>query len=180
MKAQPRVSDSKISVAVDSKSNSLVVIATPQDFAEVQALVQALDQSSMITEETIVTYAPNGSVNPDVLKTALESILGNSGQVDERLLEQFVLMHPVRPRPAATPRARRTSSSGSKPFEHGWGPAVDPVLLAVVASEVSVAVAVPVAVVAFVVAAAVPGRRWRRGSSRRRRTLRLLDRRTDR
>jgi hypothetical protein len=66
----------KISIAVDAKSNSLVVIATPQDFAQVQQLVQTLDQNSMVTEETIVTYAPQGNVNPDVLKTALESILG--------------------------------------------------------------------------------------------------------
>ena len=71
---------SKISVAVDAKSNSLVVIATPQDFAEVRQLVEALDQSSMVTEETIVTYAPAGNVNPDVLKTALESILGTQAK----------------------------------------------------------------------------------------------------
>lgn len=66
----------KISVAVDEKSNSLVVIASPQDFAEVKALVEELDQSSMVTEETIVTYSTNGSVNPEVMKLALESILG--------------------------------------------------------------------------------------------------------
>ena len=71
---------SKISIAVDAKSNSLVVIATPQDFMEVRLLVEALDQSSMITEETIVTYAPNGNVNPDVIKTALESILGTQAK----------------------------------------------------------------------------------------------------
>ncbi|MCH1495536.1 MAG: general secretion pathway protein [Rubripirellula sp.] len=70
----------KISVAVDTKSNSLVVIATPQDFAEIQQLVEALDQSSMVTEETIVTYAPSGKVNPDVLKAALESILGTQAK----------------------------------------------------------------------------------------------------
>jgi len=66
----------KINIAVDAKSNSLVVIATPQDFAEVEALVVELDQSSMVTEETIVTYSTNGSVNPEVMKLALESILG--------------------------------------------------------------------------------------------------------
>ena len=70
----------KISVAVDAKSNSLVVIATPQDFAEIQQLVEALDQSSMVTEETIITYAPSGKVNPDVLKAALESILGTQAK----------------------------------------------------------------------------------------------------
>lgn len=67
---------SKISVAVDTKSNSLVVIATPQDFKEIEELVRKLDQSSMVNEETIMTYSTNGSVNPDVMKLALESILG--------------------------------------------------------------------------------------------------------
>ncbi len=76
----PTSEPSKISVAVDAKSNSLVVIATPQDFNEVRQLVEALDQSSMVKEETIVTYATNGSVNPDVLKAALESILGTQAK----------------------------------------------------------------------------------------------------
>jgi type II secretory pathway component GspD/PulD (secretin) len=67
---------SKISIAVDAKSNSLVVIATPQDFKEIEELVRKLDQSSMVNEETIMTYSTNGSVNPDVMKLALESILG--------------------------------------------------------------------------------------------------------
>ena len=68
----------KINIAVDAKSNSLVVIATPQDFTEVQDLVEELDHSSMVTEETIVTYSTNGSVNPEVMKLALESILGTT------------------------------------------------------------------------------------------------------
>ncbi len=70
----------KISIAVDAKSNSLVVIATPQDFNEVQRLVEKLDQSSMVTEETILTYPMSGSVNPEVMKLALESILGTQAK----------------------------------------------------------------------------------------------------
>ena len=52
------------------------MIATPQDFKEIEELVRKLDQSSMVNEETIMTYSTNGSVNPDVMKLALESILG--------------------------------------------------------------------------------------------------------
>jgi hypothetical protein len=77
---KPTSEPAKISVAVDEKSNSLVVIATPQDFEEVRLLVEALDQSSMVTEETIVTYATSGSVNPEVMKLALESILGTEAK----------------------------------------------------------------------------------------------------
>ncbi len=76
----PTSEPTKISVAVDVKSNSLVVIATPQDFAEVRQLVEKLDQSSMVSEETIETYPMSGSVNPEVMKLALESILGTQAK----------------------------------------------------------------------------------------------------
>lgn len=76
----PSSERAKISVAVDEKSNSLVVIATPQDFAEVRQLVEKLDQSSMVTEETIETYPMSGKVNPEVMKLALESILGTQAK----------------------------------------------------------------------------------------------------
>ncbi len=66
----------KISIAVDTKSNSLVVIATPQDFEEVRALVQALDYSSQPSEEVVEIAPLRGDVNPEVIKLALESILG--------------------------------------------------------------------------------------------------------
>lgn len=94
---------SKISVAVDTKSNSLVVIATPQDFAAVRQLVEALDLSSMVTEETIVTYAPTGNVNPDVLRNALESILGTSTK-------------------STTDSSSSTSSGGSSPTSSSDAP----------------------------------------------------------
>jgi hypothetical protein len=70
--SQPNV----ISVAVDAKSNSLVVVATPQDFIEIRELVETLDNQGMELEETIVTHTMDGSVNPEVLRLALESILG--------------------------------------------------------------------------------------------------------
>ncbi|WP_261344146.1 secretin N-terminal domain-containing protein [Rubripirellula tenax] len=71
---------SKIGIAVDAKSNSLIVIATPQDFNEVRALVEQLDEGGMTTEETISTYTMRGAINPDVLKLALESILGTQAK----------------------------------------------------------------------------------------------------
>ncbi len=69
-----------INIAVDTKSNSLVVIATPQDFEDVRFLVQQLDEGGMTSEETITTYTMDGSMNPDVLKLALESILGTQAK----------------------------------------------------------------------------------------------------
>lgn len=66
----------KISIAVDAKSNSLVVIATPQDFEEVRSLVSALDYGGKENEEVVVTVPVGGGLNTNVLVTALESILG--------------------------------------------------------------------------------------------------------
>lgn len=67
---------SKISIAVDVKSNSLVVVATPADYAAVRELVQQIDEGGMTAEETVMTYTLGGNVNPEVIRTALESILG--------------------------------------------------------------------------------------------------------
>jgi type II secretory pathway component GspD/PulD (secretin) len=72
----PTSEPAKISIAVDVKSNSLVVIATPQDFEKVRALVEQLDYSSQPSEEVVVPYVLPGTVNPEVMKLALESILG--------------------------------------------------------------------------------------------------------
>lgn len=70
---------SKISVAVDERSNSLVVTATPQDFQDVRDLVEVLDQQGMASEESVQVVTLGGRVNPDVVQQALQSVLG--GQV---------------------------------------------------------------------------------------------------
>ena len=99
---------SKISVAVDTKSNSLVVIATPQDFKEIEELVRKLDQSSMVNEETIMTYSTNGSVNPDVMKLALESILGTQASSTS---------DGAKSGSSSTSSSQRSSSTGSSASE---------------------------------------------------------------
>ncbi len=74
--SKPASQASQIGVAVDVKSNALVVVATPQDFEEVRELVETLDNEGMAAEETIITHTMDGSVNPEVLRMALQSILG--------------------------------------------------------------------------------------------------------
>ena len=74
--SKPTSRPNQIGIAVDVKSNSLVVVATPQDFDEVRELVETLDNEGMATEETIITHTMDGSVNPEVLRLALQSILG--------------------------------------------------------------------------------------------------------
>jgi len=74
--SKPTSTPNRISVAVDRRSNAIVVVATPQDFEEVRELVETLDQEGMESEETIITHTIDGSVNPEVLRMALDSILG--------------------------------------------------------------------------------------------------------
>ncbi len=74
--SKPTSRPNQIGIAVDVKSNSLVVVATPQDFDEVRELVETLDNEGMQAEETIITHTMDGSVNPEVLRMALQSILG--------------------------------------------------------------------------------------------------------
>ncbi|WP_372718475.1 secretin N-terminal domain-containing protein [Novipirellula sp.] len=68
----------KITVSVDERSNSLIVTATPQDFNQVRELVLALDEGGMQTEERVEVVTLKGDIKADIVKQALESILGAS------------------------------------------------------------------------------------------------------
>lgn len=72
----PKSEPTKIIVAVDERSNALVVTATPQDFQQVQELVEILDQQGMEQEEQTVVMPIAGGVRAEVLQQALESMLG--------------------------------------------------------------------------------------------------------
>ena len=65
-----------IAIAVDEKTNSLLVVATPQDFEDVEALVRTLDEGGKDREEVVETVTVGGNVNGEVMKQALESLLG--------------------------------------------------------------------------------------------------------
>lgn len=67
---------SKIIVAVDQRSNSLVVTASPQDFQMVRDLVETLDQQGMDNEQSVQVVPIAGNIRPDVLQQALSSVLG--------------------------------------------------------------------------------------------------------
>jgi hypothetical protein len=68
----------KITIAVDAKSNSLIVTATPQDFEEVKVLVEALDEGGQAQKEEVVTVTVPGNVNPEAMVQAIEALLGTT------------------------------------------------------------------------------------------------------
>ncbi len=71
----------KIAISVDERSNSLVVIATPQDFKEVQDLVMALDEGGKKVEEIVQVVELPGTMNAQAMVEALEALLGTKVQV---------------------------------------------------------------------------------------------------
>lgn len=82
----------KITIAVDERSNNLIVTATPQDFEDVRTLVEQIDLAGAESEETTSVLTLKGKVNPAVVQQALESVLG---------------------RPVASTSGSSSSSSGS-------------------------------------------------------------------
>ncbi|WP_246109953.1 secretin N-terminal domain-containing protein [Roseimaritima multifibrata] len=68
----------KVAVAVDERSNTLIVTATPQDFEDILSLVEQIDQAGAESEETTQVITLDGSINPAVVQQALESILGQT------------------------------------------------------------------------------------------------------
>ncbi|MEM1228622.1 MAG: secretin N-terminal domain-containing protein [Planctomycetota bacterium] len=74
--AKPKSEPVPMIVAVDARSNSLIVTATPQDITMVEELVAVLDQSGLENEETVEVIPITGSMKPELLQEALESVLG--------------------------------------------------------------------------------------------------------
>ena len=65
-----------ITIAVDAKSNSLIVSAPPQDFEDIRELVEAIDAGGISSEETVEIISIGGNVKAEVVQKALESVLG--------------------------------------------------------------------------------------------------------
>ena len=67
-------------IAVDSRSNSLIVTATPQDVEDIRELVEAIDAGGMQTEETVEIVSLKGDVKAELVQQALDSILGTKAK----------------------------------------------------------------------------------------------------
>lgn len=70
----------KMSIGVDERSNSLVIVAPDQLFQEVYALVQQLDQVDTAGAETVRIVSLDRS-NPSAVRQALTAIVGQQAQV---------------------------------------------------------------------------------------------------
>ncbi len=72
---QAQSEEPKMTVGVDARSNSIIVVAPDPLFQEVRALVQQLDNAGIQSDETVRVVAIKGG-NPEQVQQALESIIG--------------------------------------------------------------------------------------------------------
>ncbi len=73
---QSAVKESTMSIAADTKSNSLIVLAPPSLFEQVKETVEILDSASEQQEESTVVTTLGGDLNPSVIQRALQSFYG--------------------------------------------------------------------------------------------------------
>ena len=73
----------KISISVNTLTNSLIVIATPQDFAEIELLVSVLDEAGKQKEEITIALAIPGDVNGDAFMDTLSAMMGQEAKKAE-------------------------------------------------------------------------------------------------
>ena len=92
-------------IAVDARSNSLIVSAPPQDVEDIRELVEAIDAGGIESEETVQIVSLNGNMKPETVQRALESVLGT----------KVNMTAPSTPSqtPSAVPPASANSTPGS-------------------------------------------------------------------
>jgi type II secretory pathway component GspD/PulD (secretin) len=69
-----------VTVAVDTRSNSLIVTAPPKDVEDIRDLVAAIDAGGGQTEETVEIVSLKGNVKAEVVQKALDSVLGSNSK----------------------------------------------------------------------------------------------------
>lgn len=70
----------KISISVNSLSNSLVVIAPPQDFAEIEMLVNILDEAGRPNTTVTTVVGIPGGINSTAMQAALAAAISEKEQ----------------------------------------------------------------------------------------------------
>ncbi|MCC6507803.1 MAG: general secretion pathway protein, partial [Pirellulaceae bacterium] len=72
-----QLAEIKIAVTVDKKTNSLLVMGTPQDIKQIRELVELLDVAGEESEENVVvTSLKDTNLNVGMIDSALKSMLG--------------------------------------------------------------------------------------------------------
>lgn len=74
--AASELTEPKISLGADTKSNMLLVMAQPSQIQELRDLVELIDQAGADLQED-VAIADFGAINTEVLKTSLSRVLGS-------------------------------------------------------------------------------------------------------
>jgi hypothetical protein len=82
--SQSRGVEPTMTIAVDVQNNSLIVTAPDPLVQQVEELVQAIDQMSAQSSNKVEVVTLEGGTNADLVRQALASILGTTGQGGSR------------------------------------------------------------------------------------------------
>lgn len=80
--ASSELAEAKIGISSDPETNMLIVMAQPQDIAEIRALVDAIDRAGEADPEEIVTASLDGAISAGILKEGLTRMLGPQAQTN--------------------------------------------------------------------------------------------------
>jgi type II secretory pathway component GspD/PulD (secretin) len=101
--------EQKMTIGVDTKSNSLIVSAPEYLFAEVKALVDHLDEVAVPADEVVQVRAIK-RVNPTLMQTSLQQRLGTSATIKSSALASTT---------STSSRTPSSSSSSSQTSQQG-------------------------------------------------------------
>lgn len=74
--------ESKISITANTMTNSLVVIAAPNDIEDIRGLVAELDAAGEGVEETVTAVPLPGNVNAAMISSAISRVLGSRARTN--------------------------------------------------------------------------------------------------
>jgi type II secretory pathway component GspD/PulD (secretin) len=108
---QSELKESTMTITADKKNNSLIVVATPQLFGEVEKLVRQMDEDAGSVDESVVVVPIGGEVNSSIMKSALESVFGSSAKTANATAQ------PSNAAPAANASANNPGQNNPDPFQ---------------------------------------------------------------
>jgi type II secretory pathway component GspD/PulD (secretin) len=103
--------EQKMTIGVDTKSNSLIVSAPDYLFAEVKALVEHLDEVA-VPEDEIVQVRSIKRTNPTLMQTSLQQRLGTSATIKNSSVATTTSSTSRTPQPGSSSSTQPTQSGG--------------------------------------------------------------------
>lgn len=109
--------EQKMTIGVDTKSNSLIVSAPDYLFLEVRALVEHLDQVA-VPEDTIVQVRSIKRTNPTLMQTSLKQRLGTNATITSSSVATTTSTTSRTPQPSSSTSTSQSGQQGGPPQQN--------------------------------------------------------------